>query len=134
MIKHQVLAYYKSSSDLFPTAVISFYWMVLKREGLMMACNKRKLVAYFAYDCKVGNTYIWSTAQWGWITLKLEKDIVCWMELSNLFKAHLRTNFKQWDPKVLAGVLLKMQVLWDVLVNSFDVLKAAVPCFDIYWP
>jgi hypothetical protein len=39
--------------------------MVLKRERLMMACNKPKLVSYFAYDRKMGNTYISSIAQWG---------------------------------------------------------------------
>lgn len=39
-----------------------------------MACNKPKFVSYFAYDRKMGNTYISSIAQWGWITLKLEKE------------------------------------------------------------
>jgi hypothetical protein len=45
-------------------------------EGLMVVCNKLKLAAYFAYDCKLGDTYIWSTAQWGWISLQLKQDNV----------------------------------------------------------
>jgi len=27
----------------------------------------------------------------------------CWMELSDHFKAYLRTNFKQWDPRSSQG-------------------------------
>jgi len=53
----------------------------------MMACNKPKLVACFAYDCKVGNTYIWSTAQWGWITLKLVKNNVYGVLLNGAFRS-----------------------------------------------
>jgi len=53
----------------------------------MMACNKPKLVAYFSCDCKMGNTYIWSTAQWGRIILKLEKDNVCGVLLNGAFKS-----------------------------------------------
>jgi hypothetical protein len=49
----------------FLIAVISFYWMVLKRQGLMMACNKLQLVAWLTYrQCCVWlytgkNTYIY---------------------------------------------------------------------------
>jgi len=57
---------------------------------MMMACTKPKLVAYFTYDCKVGNTYIWSIAQWGWITLKLEKKQCMWSTAKWSFHIILR--------------------------------------------
>lgn len=44
--------YFLKEDISFITEVIEFYWMVLKREGLMMACNMPKRVACcVVYDC-----------------------------------------------------------------------------------